>query len=136
MNKFIFLITALLLHGCASILSNSAYPVLIDSNPAGAEFVIKNRNGIEVAHGQTPATVILESGAGYFKRGSYTVRFNKTGFEPQYYNLVSRMNGWYWGNLLNPIGLVLVDPATGAMWRLPLRLTASLPKETVIITRP
>ncbi|MDP1772701.1 MAG: hypothetical protein Q8L15_10490 [Methylobacter sp.] len=64
MNKLILLVTALLLQGCASVLSNSAYPVLIDSEPGGAEFVIKNLNGIEVAHGQTPATVTLESGAG------------------------------------------------------------------------
>lgn len=136
MNKFIFLITALLLQGCASILSNSAYPVLIDSNPAGAGFVIKNRNGIEVAHGQTPATITLDSGAGYFKKADYTVQFSKPGFQSQTYLLKSYINGWYWGNVLNPIGMVLVDPATGAMWRLPLRLTALLPKETAIITRP
>ena len=136
MNKFIFLITALLLQGCASILSNSAYPVLIESNPTGAEFVIKNSNGIEVALGQTPATVILESGAGYFKKADYTVQFFKPGFQSQTYRLKSYINGWYWGNVLNPIGMVLVDPATGAMWRLPLRLTASLPKETAFITRP
>ena len=85
MNKFIVLITALLLQGCASILSNSAYPVLIESNPAGAEFVINNINGIEVAHGQTPATVILESGAGYFKKADYTVQFFKPGFQSQTY---------------------------------------------------
>lgn len=136
MNKLIFLITALLLHGCASMLSNSAYPVLIESNPAGAEFVIKNRNYIEVTHGQTPATVILESGAGYFKKADYTVQFSKPGFQSQTYRFKSYINGWYWGNVLNLIGLVLVDPATGAMWSLPLRLTALLPKETAFITRP
>ena len=136
MNKFIVLITALLLQGCASILSNSAYPVLIESNPAGAEFVIKNRNGIEVAHGQTPVSITLESGAGYFKKADYTVQFSKPGFQSQTYRLNSDINGWYWGNVINPIGMVLVDPATGAMWCLPLRLTASLPKQTAIITRP
>ncbi|MFA6162397.1 MAG: hypothetical protein WC685_03095 [Methylobacter sp.] len=133
MNKFIFLIMALLLHGCASILSNSAYPVLIESNPAGAGFVIKNRNGIEVAHGQTPATITLESGAGYFKKADYTVQVFKPGFQSQTYRLNSYINDWYWGNVLNPIGMLLVDPATGAMWSLPLRLTALLPKETAII---
>ncbi len=135
MHKFIVLITALLLQGCASILSNSAYPVLIESNPAGAEFVIKNRNGIEVAHGQTPVSITLESGAGYFKKADYTVQFSKPGFQSQTYLLKSYINGWYFVNVINPIGMVLVDPATGAMWRLPLRLTASLPKETAFITR-
>lgn len=128
MNKRFLLITILLLQGCASVLSNSAYPVRIDSQPPGAAFVIKNQNGIDVAHGQTPATVILESGAGYFKQAEYTVRFFKPGYQAQSYRLGSRINGWYWGNVVNPVGLLLIDPATGAMWRLPLRLFAVLPK--------
>lgn len=136
MNKFIVLMTALLLQGCASMLSNSAYPVLVESNPAGAEFVIKNRNGIQVAHGQTPATVILESGAGYFKKADYTVQLSKPGFQSQIYRLKSYINGWYWGNVLNPIGMLLIDPATGAMWRLPLRLLGALPKEPSVMIRP
>jgi hypothetical protein len=135
MNKLILLVTALLLQGCASVLSNSAYPVLIDSEPGGAEFVVKNLNGIEVAHGQTPATVTLESSAGYFKKAGYSVQFFKPGFQPQRYRLTSRINGWYWGNVLNPVGMLLIDPATGAMWQLPLRLFAALPKESATIIR-
>lgn len=135
MNKLIFFIMALLLQGCASLLSNSAYPVLIESKPAGADFVINNQNGVEIGRGVTPSTVILESGAGYFRRGSYTVHFSKWGFEPQDYSLVSRMNGWYWANIPNPIGMLLVDPATGAMWRLPLRLFALLPEKRLSTSR-
>lgn len=123
----LLLLALLTCTGCASIVSNSAYPLLINSTPAGADFVIQNRNGMEIKRGQTPSIVILEGGAGYFKRAVYTVRFSKQGYEPQVYKLISRMNGWYWGNLINPIGMVLVDPATGAMWRLPPKLNVELP---------
>ncbi len=136
MKKYIVLITVLLLHGCASIVSRSAYPILINSNPDRAEFIITNLNGVEIKHGQTPATVWLESGAGYFRRGYYTVHFSKPGFEPQIYKLASRMDGWYWGNLLNPLGMLLIDPTTGAMWCLPQRLDAELPKKPTITTHP
>jgi hypothetical protein len=34
--------------------------------------------------------------------------------------LTSTIDGWYWGNLLigGIIGMVFVDPLTGAMWKL------------------
>ena len=80
-----------------------------------------------MARGQTPAIIILESGAGYFTNADYIVHFSKPGYRNQGYRLVSRFNDWYWGNLLNIVGF-FVDPATGAMWRLPQQLIISLPK--------
>lgn len=112
------------LYGCASIFSNSAVPVFIDSQPPKAAFVIKNFNGVEIARGETPATIILETGAGYFKGAAYTVQFTKPGYEPFSYGLYSRINEWYFTNI-NVVGLA-IDPATGAMWKLPQELTAKL----------
>ena len=37
--------------GCATIVSESSYPVNIKSTPSGASFVIKNRAGEEVKKG-------------------------------------------------------------------------------------
>ena len=116
-----------LLPGCASLVSNSAWPVFIDNASGPAQFVIKNKNDVEMARGQTPDIIILDSGAGYFSNADYIVHFSKPGYRNQGYRLVSRFNGWYWGNLLNIVGF-FVDPATGAMWRLPQQLIISLPK--------
>ena len=116
-----------LLPGCASLVSNSAWPVFIDNASGPAQFVIKNKNDVVISQGQTPAIIILESGGGYFTNADYIVHFSKPGFRNQGYRLVGTFNDWYWGNLLNIVGF-FVDPATGAMWRLPQQLIISLPR--------
>ena len=52
--------------GCASIVSDSVYPVEITSTPSGANFEIKNQAGQVVQTGSTPGYARLEAGAGYF----------------------------------------------------------------------
>ena len=51
----------------------------------------------------------------------YTLNATAVGHEPAQATVDTRMNGWYFGNILfgGLIGLFIVDPATGAMWRLP-----------------
>ena len=121
------LMACVLLPGCASIFSNSAYPVFIDNTTGPAQYVITNHNNVEIGRGQTPSIIILESGAGYFRRANYIVHFSKPGYRNQGYSLVSYLNGWYLGNLLNIVGF-FIDPATGAMYRLPEELIISLPE--------
>lgn len=119
MYKILLLFLAICqLCGCASIFSNSAYPVFIDSNAGQAEFVIKNRNGVEVSRGQTPAMIILESGAGYFKGAAYTLHISKPGYEAADYRLNRHIDWVYFTNIFNIVGF-FIDPATGAMWALP-----------------
>ncbi|MEH6800597.1 MAG: hypothetical protein V7681_14995 [Halopseudomonas sabulinigri] len=114
--------------GCASIVSDSQYPVVVNSNPPGAEYQIRNRSGHVIHQGTTPSTVTLKSGDGYFKGARYNLQFTKEGFEQQSQTLDSSMDGWYWGNLLigGGIGLLLVDPLTGAMYKMPTNKTANL----------
>jgi len=114
--------------GCASIVSDSQYPVVMKSEPSGAEYQIRNRSGSLVHQGTTPSTVTLKSGAGYFKGERYKLQFSKEGYEQQDQSLESSMDGWYWGNLLfgGLIGMLAVDPATGAMYKLPPGKTANL----------
>lgn len=118
----------LLTSGCASIVSKSTYPVLIDSDPRGAEFTIENRSGTVVAQGTTPNTVSLEASAGFFSGETYSVRFKKANYGTVHRTIDSSMDPWYVGNLLfgGFIGLLIVDPATGAMWKLPDRSRAYL----------
>ncbi|PCH61737.1 MAG: hypothetical protein COC19_04360 [SAR86 cluster bacterium] len=130
MKKIILatIISTALLTGCSSIISQSNYAVAIDSNPTGANFSITNKAGQRVQNGVTPATVTLKSSAGYFKGESYTVVLNKAGYSEKTYLLTSTIDGWYFGNILlgGIIGMLIVDPATGAMYNLPDRVDISL----------
>jgi hypothetical protein len=116
---FLFVVAAVVLAGCASIVSKSEYPVAITSNPIGADFVVKRANGLPIASGVTPATITLGASDGYFKPAKYTVEFRRKGVA-QSVPLTAKIDGWYFGNILlgGIIGLLIVDPATGAMWTL------------------
>ncbi|WP_231670504.1 hypothetical protein [Pseudomonas mandelii] len=123
--RTLFTVTALtatlLTSGCASIVGDSKYPVNVSSTPSGADFTIKNKDGVVVHNGSTPNTVTLPSGRGYFKGEAYTITFKKAGYADTSATLETSMSGWYWGNLLfgGLIGMLVVDPLTGAMYKLP-----------------
>lgn len=108
------------LAGCASIVSKSEWPVTIASNPPGASVSIRNNSGQEIHKGTTPTTLTLSSRGGYFSPAKYTVAFEKDGFVTSSMPMNSHLNGWYWGNIVfgGLIGMLIVDPATGAMWKL------------------
>ncbi|WP_303818887.1 hypothetical protein [Actinobacillus minor] len=122
---------AVMATGCATIVSDSKYNVSIQSNPSGASFVIKNRAGNIVQTGTTPQNVILEAGAGYFKGEKYQITFTPKGknTKPQTFELDTKLDGWYLGgNLLfgGLVGYLIVDPLSGAMYKLPEYFLADL----------
>jgi hypothetical protein len=106
--------------GCASIVSKTSYPVVVATNPPGATVTIKNRDGAQVFQGQSPASARLKSGAGFFKGATYTIQITKDGFADRTVQVTSKVNGWYFGNLLfgGFVGMLIIDPATGAMYKL------------------
>jgi len=108
------------LYSCASIVSKSNWPVSIRSTPAGATVTVTNRNGTEVYKGTTPSTIMLKSGSGFFKKESYQISFELEGYAVRKVPLECRINGWYWGNLLlgGILGMLIIDPATGAMYKI------------------
>lgn len=119
---------AFLLSGCASIVSKTFYPIYVRTNPSNASVVITDKTGKEVFKGESPTTVYLKSGAGFFTRAEYQVRIGAPGYNEQTIPVTYKINGWYWGNILigGLIGMLIVDPATGAMWKLatpPLDIT-------------
>ena len=118
---------ALMLTGCSSIISKSEYSVAINSAPTGASFVISNENGQEVHSGVTPETVVLKSSSGYFAGASYNIAFTAEGYGTKNYTLNSSLDGWYLGNVVfgGLLGMLIVDPATGAMYNLPERVDVS-----------
>jgi hypothetical protein len=118
--KAIALAVTVSLTGCASIVSKSSWPVTIQSNPRGARCVVAKENGKELHSGETPMTVTLDSGDGFFQRAKYTVSCQKAGYQTASTNAESHFNGWYLGNIVfgGLIGMLIVDPATGAMYRM------------------
>lgn len=123
---------AVLTSGCASILSDSDYPLTISSSPSQAQFTVINENGQQVHVGQTPATLMLSAGNGFFNGQTYTIRVEKPGYAPAMVTVDSSLDGWYIGNLLfgGLIGMLIVDPATGAMWKLPASTSVTLAELT------
>ena len=109
------------LAGCASIVKGGTQKIRITSEPADAVVRIINDSNMEVWNSQTPATVALKRGSGYFSGASYRVEITKEGWEKQTITISSGMNGWYLaGNILlgGLIGWIIVDPITGGMWTL------------------
>jgi len=121
----IFLTTACLaatltMTGCASIFSGSTQALTFKSVPDTATITITNKSGEKVHTGITPVTVTLKRGNGYFKPAAYDVTFKKEGFQTKTIRVTGSVNGWYIGNIIfgGLIGLLIVDPATGAMYTL------------------
>lgn len=118
---FIPLLVVVLNSSCASIVTRSRYPVDFNSSPQGAHLTIENRAGIVVFEGQTPVTVELPASAGYMLREMYTVTYRQPGQEPVRTYIDANIDGWYFGNIFfgGLVGMLLVDPLTGAMYKLP-----------------
>lgn len=126
------LAAAVAVTGCASIISDSNYPVTVNSSPDGAKFQITNLdNGMTVMKGETPATVTLKASDGFFSGAEYAVKFEKDGYEAQDFMIDSKIDGWYFANLLfgGVLGFLVIDPATGAMWKLDESLMVSMSKD-------
>ncbi len=114
------LLCAVMLSSCASIFNHSKNTV-ITTNPSGANITITDKNQSVVFKGVSPATVELKASDGFFKSASYNISVAKKGFPTRNMELRSELSGWYFGNILlgGLIGMVIVDPATGKMWKMP-----------------
>jgi len=123
-------IAALLTAGCASIISKSDWPMTFNSNPSGAEIVVTDSSGKEIHRGTTPTTLTLHAASGFFSGARYDVEVKLSGYNATKGSVSANINGWYWGNILlgGIIGMLIVDPATGAMFELPEQYTVNLTK--------
>lgn len=127
---------ALASSGCATIVAKSSQEIIITSVPEGAAVKIDNKGGTAVHSGNTPLTVTLKKGRGYFKAERYTIHLAKDGYQARDITVEGAVNGWYFGNIIfgGLIGLLAVDPATGAMYTLqPKEVSATL--DTLKVTR-
>ena len=114
--------------GCASIVSKNTYPVSVTSSPSGATVTITDSNGLTVGSGLTPQTITLRAKSGFFKAATYDLEFKKDGYQTTHSTIRAGLDGWYLGNIIfgGLIGILIVDPATGSMWKLPNNHSAVL----------
>ena len=130
MNKLLAIsaMPLLMATGCASIVSESTYPVNISSTPSNVPFIVSDENGKAVHTGHTPAVVQLKSGDGFFSAANYLVDFDSPEHGKKTAYIDAKLDPWYYGNIVfgGFVGAGIVDPLTGAMWELPENKNVSL----------
>ena len=113
---------ALSLSGCATIISGSRQNIDIFSPPDTAKVAIFDENNNKVFEASTPVTARLQRGSGFFSGANYRIEITKEGQEKQTTLVTSSLNTapYLFGNLYGGgwIGLLILDPITGAMWKL------------------
>ena len=133
MNRIIFmLLICLFVSGCASMLSESSYPVSFESKPNRATVTVTDETGKEVFKGVTPATIRLIAGTAYFHGKDYNVKFEKEGYHTKFIPVIRKKDREYYVNFWVPgglWGLLIIDPLTGAMWELESPVKAILDKD-------
>lgn len=121
LKLFVFsLVITLSFSSCATLFTKTTYPVSISSNPEGADVTIIDKKGNTIFRGTTPAIARLASSGGYMSGARYDVVLSYPGYISQTVSIKSSVEGWYFGNILfgGLIGMLIVDPASGAMFKL------------------
>ncbi|HXB93776.1 MAG TPA: PEGA domain-containing protein, partial [Puia sp.] len=90
----------------------------VDTEPQGANVEIRDRKGMMVYHGRTPATLRLKHSSGFFRKATYQVKLSMEGYLPKTIVVDSHLNAWYFGNVVGIVGFLIFDPVTGAMYKL------------------
>lgn len=117
---FVSALTMMTASGCATVMSRGPREIPIASQPAGAKVSIYNRSNELVTSQTTPFVAQLSPKHRFFVGQRYRVVFEMEGYEPAEVQLKPRIGAWYFCNVLvgGVIGFLIVDPATGAMFRL------------------
>jgi hypothetical protein len=98
------LVLAMVISGCATIIDGSSQPLTFNSSPNGARIYV---NGMEL--GTTPLTMPV-------KRSKTTmILAKKNGYEDQQLVLQTKINSWFWGNILLGLYSSTTDYASDAM---------------------
>ena len=114
-------LVALLLSGCAYLLSTDSQDISISTNPAGAKVIITTTGGIEVFSGTTPAQAHLK------RKNKYFVDVTLEGHESKRIYLEQSLNPkTLWNLLIGGIPGWIIDGVSGAIWQ--------LEPETIMIT--
>lgn len=116
----ILMFLGILFSGCATMRSESVYSLPVSTTPVNAEIKVIDRKGKEIISTQSPNTLVLKSSSGYFKRAEYLIEVSHSGYETKKDTLHFVLDEKYYKNFFTsffmPIGILLIDPISGAMW--------------------
>lgn len=107
--------------GCATIVQGTTQKVRITSEPSGAAVIVYDSDERVVAEDSTPCQVRLDRGEGFYRGAEYKVSVRKAGYGAEEKAVGSELSMWYLGGNFvfgGLIGWFVVDPASGAMWKL------------------
>lgn len=129
----IFLAFTCSLSGCATILSDRKYEVTVDNSGGPTYFSVRDRKNQIVESGLTPQQVTLDASSSLFRPAKYKVDYaSQDGIQTR--DLNARVDWWTAGNIvIGGVPGLIVDGASGAMWRLEPRVTGQVPSEFVVI---
>jgi hypothetical protein len=114
---------------CATVLQRGPEPVTITSEPPDARVTITDlRTHQLLVRASTPVIAPLARHAGYMRPARYQVVVEKPGYQPYVLLLHAELEPKYFGNFVagGPLGFLVIDPFTGAMYALPSRVHAVL----------
>ncbi|MBK8651897.1 MAG: PEGA domain-containing protein [Elusimicrobia bacterium] len=83
------MLAAISLTGCASIISGTSQEVSFHSTPEGATVSVSGKT-----LGKTPVTMAIK------KKSGQSLSFEKDGYKTVSLRLETRMNSWFWGNIV------------------------------------
>jgi len=115
--------------GCATVLHSRPEPITITSEPPEAHVTVTNLwTGQRILQATTPVVAPLARHAGYMRPGRYEITVEKPGYQLYVIILQAEVEKQYVGNVAvrGPLGFLVIDPFTGAMYALPSRLHAVL----------
>lgn len=120
------------LSGCATLLSDRSYEVTVDNAAGPTYFSVMDRDNKVVQSGITPQQVTLKSSAGPFRPAKYRIVYASTsGVLEQ--PLDPDINWWTAGNIvIGGVPGVVIDAASGALWRLDDRVTGRVPMDQLV----
>ncbi len=115
---------------CATVLHRGGpEPVTITSEPPEANVTITNLwTRRRILQATTPVVAPLARHAGYLRPARYEIVVEKPGYQLYVIILQAELEKPYFGNVVagGPLGFLVIDPLTGAMYALPSRLHAVL----------
>jgi hypothetical protein len=117
-SSVVLLALSLVISGCASIVDSGDKSVRISSNPVGAKVSIYDKRDNLVIVQTTPTIVTLKRHREFFVPENYKIICELPNHNKEETSVKSVVNPWYLGNVVfgGLIGILIVDPATGAMW--------------------
>ena len=115
------------------MISSGRYDVVMDNPPGPTHFTVLDRKNQPIASGVTPDRVELNAKSFPFWPAKYSVVMAGQAGTTQRHELKAGWDPWILGNIVVGGGAgAIVDGATGAAFKLPERVTGSVPPQFAV----